>query len=275
MTARWLAIRIHPGRNREAVLAALFAAGAAAVEELGDELVTQLADRGQTDGLAVALRAAAGEARFTISSVEPTDWSVRWRESIRRHELGALTITPPWLADGADPRRTVVIQPGMAFGTGEHATTRGLARLLQHAVRVGDRAADLGTGSAVLAIAAAKLGAARVAAIELDHDAIANAEENVERNGVADRVTVIEGDAALLLPLVAPVRVITANILSSVLVELLPTMRDALGPDGVALLGGIMERERTEMLAALEVRHWRVLADDVEDGWWGCLVSPA
>ncbi len=76
----------------------------------------------------------------------------------------------------------------------------------------------------MLAIAAAKLGAAHVAAIEIDPDAIENAEENVARNGVAERVAVIEGDAATLLPLVAPVRVVTANIISSVLIELLPAI---------------------------------------------------
>ena len=106
-------------------------------------------------------------------------------------------------------------------------------------VRSGDRVADLGTGSAVLAIAAAKLGASRVAAIELDHDAIGNAEENVKRNGVSDRVTIIEGDASLLLPLVAPLRVITANIISSVLSQMLPAIAAALSPDGQAILSGI------------------------------------
>jgi ribosomal protein L11 methylase PrmA len=76
-----------------------------------------------------------------------------------------------------------VIDPGMAFGTGDHPTTRGVVRLMQGAVRPGDLVADLGAGSAVLSIAAIKLGAARAAAIEFDPDAIGNAEENVARNG--------------------------------------------------------------------------------------------
>jgi ribosomal protein L11 methyltransferase len=100
----------------------------------------------------------------------------------------------------------------------------------------------------VLSIAAAKLGASRIVAIELDADAIENAEENVRRNGVGDRVSVIEGDAASLLPLVAPVRVVTANIISSVLIDLLPTMASALEADGCAILSGILVSERSMMV---------------------------
>jgi ribosomal protein L11 methyltransferase len=166
-----------------------------------------------------------------------------------------------------------VIEPAMAFGTGEHETTRGVVRLLQSVIRAGDIVADLGSGSAVLAIAAARLGAARVVAIELDHDAIGNAEENVARNGVSDRVTVIEGDAALLLPLVAPVRVVLANIISSVLVELLPAIADALSRDGAAILSGILVEERPEMMRVLESAGWSVVSEDREGQWWSVSIA--
>jgi ribosomal protein L11 methyltransferase len=161
----------------------------------------------------------------------------------------------------------------MAFGTGEHATTRGVIRLLQRVLAHGDRVADLGSGSAVLAIAAAKLGAAHVAAIEIDHDAIGNAEENVARNRVADRVVVIEGDAAMLLPLVAPVRVITANIVSSVLIGLLPLMANALAGGGRAILSGILIDERDMMVRALSDGGWRIEAEDHEENWWSATVA--
>src|SRR5690606_2666724 len=150
---------------------------------------------------------------------------------------------PPWLAGSMDPATTIVVDPGMAFGTGEHATTRGVVRLLHETVREGDSVVDLGAGSAVLAIAAAKLGAATVIAVELDPDAIPNAEFNVTANGVADRVIVLQGDAALFLPLVAPVRVVLANIISSVLVALLPVIRESLANGGVAILSGILLEE--------------------------------
>jgi ribosomal protein L11 methyltransferase len=161
----------------------------------------------------------------------------------------------------------------MGFGTGEHATTRGVVRLMQRVVRAGDTVADLGSGSGVLAIAAAKLGATQVAAIEIDPDAIGNAEENVGRNGVGDRVTVIEGDAALLLPLVAPVRIVLANIISTVLLDLLPVIRESLSPGGSAILSGILVEERPELLDAL-ADGWSVVAEDREDIWWSVLVEP-
>ena len=163
----------------------------------------------------------------------------------------------------------------MAFGTGEHPTTRGVIRLMQRVVRAGDRVADLGAGSAVLAIAAAKLGARGVAAIELDPDALENAEWNVLRNGVGDVVRVIGGDAAVLLPLVAPVRVVLANIVSSVLLELLPGIDDALEMGGRVILSGILLDERPELVRALNERGWRLESEDQEEGWWSTVIARA
>jgi ribosomal protein L11 methyltransferase len=139
---------------------------------------------------------------------------------------------------------------------------------MQGIVRPGDVVADLGAGSAVLSIAAAKLGAARVAAIELDHDAIENAEENVAANAVSDRVEVIEGDASTLLPLLAPVRIILANIVSSVLIPLLPLMRSSLTADGQAILSGILIEERDTFTAALNTHGWTIEREITEDVWW-------
>jgi ribosomal protein L11 methyltransferase len=269
----WLTVRVMPGSRRDAVMAALFEAGAQGVQELGDKLITQVPDRATADAISAAAIAASPDAVVETEALPDVDWSVAWKQSIRAQTLGALTVTPPWLADGLDPAMTIAIEPGMAFGTGEHATTRGVVRLLQSVIRSGDHVADLGTGSAVLAIAAAKLGAASVAAIELDPDAIGNAEENVVRNGVADRVTVIEGDAASLLPLVAPVRVITANIISSVLLELLPVLVSSLASDGRVILSGILFTERDDMIRAVTAAGWRVEAEDQEDAWWSTTIA--
>ncbi len=271
--AAWVTVRVEPGALRDRVAAALFEAGAQGLQEVGDALVTHVPGQTIADALVCAALAASPDARVETSPLDAVDWSERWKDSIRIHRLGRLAIAPPWLADGLDPERTIVIEPEMAFGTGEHATTRGVIRLMQPTIREGDRVADLGAGSAVLAIAAAKLGARHVAAIEIDHDAIANAEENVQRNAVAHRVTVIEGDAAVLLPLVAPVRVITANIISSVLLALLPAIESALQPDGCAIVSGILSSERNEMLRALEQHGWVVTAEDEEDAWWSAAIA--
>jgi ribosomal protein L11 methyltransferase len=264
----WLSVRVRPGADREAVVAALFAAGGQALQEVGDELLTQLPDTTDTDSLVRAVRERSPDAEVQIAVAPDVDWLSEWKRGARVQELGAITIVPPWLADGRDAARTVIIEPAMAFGTGDHATTRGVVRLLQRILRPGDVVADLGAGSAVLSIAAAKLGASRVAAIEIDPDAIGNAEENVERNGVSDRVTIVEGDAQVLLPLVAPVRLVLANIIAEVLRDLLPSIGRALTDDGAVILSGILLDERESMLETLRSGGWSVIAEDREDVWW-------
>ncbi len=145
---------------------------------------------------------------------------------------------------------------------------------MQGVVRAGDVVADLGAGRAVLSIAAAKLGAARVAAIELDYDSIGNAEENVLANGVEACVEVIEGDAAILLPLLAPVRVVLANIISSVLIPLLPTIRTSLANEGQAILAGILCEEADAMRRVLDADGWTIQREDTEDVWWSVQIAP-
>lgn len=274
----WQTIRVCAGdeASREAMIAALIATGAGGVEEQGQLLITHVP--GGTD--LAALYAAAAELPSTSIEIEElgiVDWSTRWPTRVGIQRLGAITIAPPWLADEAksDDSQLVVIEPAMAFGTGEHETTRGVVRLLQRAVQPGDSVADLGAGSAVLAICAIKLGARRAFAIEMDEDAIPNAEENTARNGIADRVAVLHGDAFSLLPVVAPVRIIVANIISSVLIRLAPVMRRALAPDGVAILSGILRSERDDVLSALREDGWRCLEEDAEGDWWSGIVAPA
>jgi ribosomal protein L11 methyltransferase len=272
---RWLSVRVRPGSQRDAVVAALFRLGAQGIQEVDDQLVTLLADDSMADDVTCAVLAASPDARIETEPAQRVDWTERWKSALHAHVVGPLVVAPPWLADASDPNRTVVIDPGMAFGTGEHATTRGVIRLLPSVLRDGDRVADLGAGSAVLSIAAVKLGARHSFAIEVDPDAIGNAEENVARNGVSGRVAVLEGDATLLLPLVAPVDVVLANIISSVLVPLLPLMASALVPRGHAILSGILREERSEMLTALDAGGWRVEREDIEDIWWTVAIARA
>ena len=269
----WTTIRVRGFQDRPSVIHALFALGADGVQELEAEVVTSLRE----PDIAAVRRAITGADAAATIDASPTpdiDWSAAWKDRIRAQDLGGIVITPPWLAKEHEPARSVVIDPGMAFGTGEHETTRGVVRLMQKVVRKGDVVADLGAGSAVLAIAAAKLGASRAVAIELDPDAIGNAEENVERNGVAGTVSVIAGDAESLLPLVAPVRVIFANIISSVLLSLLPAMRSALTKDGQAILSGILLEERNVMESALRAGGWTIVDTDAEGIWWSVAIAP-
>lgn len=270
----WHSVRVEPGEaERDAVLAALFAAGAQGVHEDGSALVTHFPPESDMDGVTAAVREADGDARVTVGRAPDVDWSEAWKDRLSTQVVGALRIAPPWLAAGLDARSTVIVDPGMAFGTGDHPTTRGVARLMQRVLRPGSRVADLGAGSGVLAIAAAKLGARIVTAVELDPDAIGNAVENVGRNGVADVVHVVEGDALLLLPLLAPVDLILANIISSVHLALLPAMAGALGPGGRAILSGILRDERAMMVERLDAGGWAIEDEDAEDIWWSATIS--
>ncbi len=287
----WTALRVHCSGDpttcdRARLLAVLFDHGATAVQDDDGSLVTYFgADR---DVAAATQAIAIADARAHVETVQvpEVDWTEQWKVGVHAHRVGALTVAPPWLAAGLDPVRTIVVDPAMAFGTGEHPSTRGVLRLMQGVVRAGDVVADLGTGSGVLAIAAAKLGARRVAAIEIDPVGIPNAEANVARNGVAERVHVLEGDAGVLLPLLTPVRVVLANILAPVLVELLTTIRTALATDGRAILGGMLLSERDTMVEILTRAGWVVVGDDIESGvgvagpdgeapWWSAIIAPS
>ena len=269
----WLSVRVVPAHERDAALAALFAAGAQGVHEDGLALVTHFPPETNVAGIAQAVQGADPGADVTIDVAADTDWSEAWKALLSTQHVGVLHIAPPWLAAELDADRTVIIDPGMAFGTGDHPTTRSVVRLMQRIPIQAAKVADLGAGSAVLSIAAAKLGARTVTAVELDPDAIGNATENVERNAVAAVVHVVEGDATLLLPLLAPVDVILANIVSSVHIELLPVMADALSPGGRAVLSGILRDERAMMSARLEVSGWVVDDEDIEDIWWSATIS--
>ena len=269
----WRSVRVVPGGDRDAALAALFEAGAQGVHEDGAALVTHFPPESDVEGIARVVRDADPGADVVLGHASDTDWSEAWKALLSTQVVGSLCIAPPWLAAGLDLERTIVIDPGMAFGTGDHPTTRGVTRLMQKLPMSGARVADLGAGSAVLAIAAAKLGARTVTAVELDPDAIGNAIENVERNGVADVVHVVEGDALLLLPLIAPVDIVLANIVSSVHLALLPAVASSLSDNGRVVLSGILRDESAMMREYFDRSGWTMVDEDVEDIWWSATIS--
>lgn len=271
---KWIEVRVANAKNRDAVIAALFAEGSLGVQENGNDIVTYFPSSANIARLYDLISAKSPESTTSITPAVLPEMR-DWQGTVRRQIVGALTISPPWLANGLEPKTTVIIEPAMAFGTGDHPTTRGVLRLMQTISFHDQVVADLGAGSAILAIAAAKLGARSVIAMELDGDAAGNATENIARNVVGDRVHFIEGDAFAILPLVAPVDIVFANILSSVLLELLPTIHDSLVSQGKAILSGILSDERPTMLRALHNNEWHIDDEDIEGEWWSVLISRA
>ena len=229
---RWVTVRVVPAGAPDIVANFLFSEGAACVQEDAGALITSFPESVRLDEFRSGILSLDPRAEVTLG--EPAEFAGSLHGTVASCVVGSLIVAPPWEAWRHPPERTIIIEPAGAFGTGEHPTTRGVLRLMQGTVAKDDVVADLGAGSAVLSIAAAKLGAARVAAIELDEAAISNAEENVAANGVEQIVSVIQGDAATLLPL----------------------------------------HERPRMLDAFRDGGWSLEKEDYEEEWWSALIVP-
>ena len=230
-------------------------------------------------------RDAAGRAltpRFEVSAVEVSDedWARRSQENLTPITVGRITVVPGvrsrFSRDDPPEREnrdltplTIVILPSMGFGTGHHATTRLCLAALQ-AIDLTDRVMlDVGTGSGVLAIAAARLGAARAHGIDDDADAIQSAQENLTRNPEARHVTFETIDlAARTLP---SADVVTANLTGALLLRSAPALLAAVRPRGTLILSGIQSDERDQVregFASAEI-GW----ESEEDGWVGLAVK--
>ena len=188
-------------------------------------------------------------ATFSIEAVPEQDWSESWKAQIKATTAGRLWVGPPWLeADAPERAIKVVIEPGMAFGTGDHATTHFCLEALDRALadKHGASVLDVGTGSAVLAIAARKLGAGRVVGTDNDPVAIRVAQENAARNGAEQ----LELSTSELGAVEGTFDVVLANILCNTLVDLAPAITAKLAPRGVLVLAGILANQADEVLAA-------------------------
>lgn len=283
---QWLVLTVHAPSEESVpdLVDALVALGGAAVEEHGETLVTYLADPGDADGAADAARAALADAAGEPVAVEwrwqaHEDWAEQWKRGLGPRKVGErLIVAPTWaVPDSVDDAVLIVLDPEMAFGTGEHATTRGVLRLLQACIRAGDRVLDVGSGSGILAIAAVKLGAAEALGVELEAEAVEAAARNVARNDVADRVTMREGTvtARTLGETPGVYDLILANILSSVIIPLLPAFRSALRTGGRLLVSGILQTEAPAVVAAAEAAGFDVADEDREEEWWSARLEPA
>lgn len=213
-----------------------------------------------------------GPARVTSRLVRSEDWANAWKKHYTTLHVGRrLVIVPSWLSYEAAPDDVVVtLDPGMAFGTGTHPTTQLCLVALEEVLSPGDRLLDLGTGSGILAIAAAKLGSA-VLALDIDARAWAVAQENALMNGVQDAVVVshgtLEGVGATEL-----FDVIVANIVTDTIIAILPSIPKHLKPSGCFVASGIV-RERLAEVEEAWGKAGLVLEEVTTAGEWACVLG--
>lgn len=268
----WHALRITNSASAAEIVAALFEAGAQAVQDIDGAIVTHFPPEARVPEITGMIARIDSGAIVTVTNTPEMDPSAL-HGLVSVQKLDSITIAPPWAANDIDPAGLVIIDPAMGFGTGEHPTTRGVIRLMQRVMKPGATVADLGAGSAILGIAAARLGARRVFAIENDNLAIGNAEANVTGNRVNETVSVIHGDARVLLPLVGPVTLVLANIISSVLIELMPVIYSGIVPGGHAILSGILATERDQIMRSTGSTGLVFMEEDFEGEWWSVLLN--
>ena len=268
----WFAIEVQaPAGQREAVATWLVERTGQAVEERSDGTLVSFAS--DLPG-AVALerdlaRAHGGDVACSRLELPEVDWTTAWRKGLGVRRVGRFTIVPTWIEHQAAPGDLIIrVDPEMAFGSGEHGSTRVAMLLLERVVRPGDFVLDLGAGSGILSIAAVKLGAVRAVGIEVDGETIPVAQQNLVRNNVADRVDLLEGEAGQLAPLLPRAQVVVSNILRLVNVALLPEIRDALAPGGSAIFSGMEDKEADQFRVPLVAGGFDVADEVVDDGWW-------
>lgn len=277
---RWLVVSLRASvpADLESLGFFLMEAGAVGVEERGGTLLAYFPGPENEGPLLkglheeMALRAGSGGVEISWWWQEQEEWATLWRRGLAPRQITPrLGVTPTW--EGAPPPlpgvRWVRLDPGMAFGTGEHATTRGCLRLLDRLLSPGERVADVGAGSGILSISAALLGAGGVTAFECDEVACQVARENARLNGVAEAVAIrhetVEGEVPLPG---GPYHGILANLQRSLLVPLLSSFSRSLLPGGWVVVSGMLEEEREELLGAAEGRGFSLAEEDREEGWW-------
>jgi ribosomal protein L11 methyltransferase len=208
---------------------------------------------------------------LTVTAAEDADWTTTWREGYAPMRIGRLTLVPTWLEVPADAHLVIRLDPGMAFGTGLHPTTRSCLELLQEIRPMPPDVLDVGTGSGILALAALRLGARRVVGYDIDRLAVEASTANAAANDLSARFEARFGtlpDApSEAFPLVL------ANLVATVLVELGPRLAAHGTPGGRLIASGIIDTRADEVAAALAVSGFSVTERRVDGDWVSLLAE--
>ena len=213
-----------------------------------------------------------GTLATTLVAVDEEDWLNNWKQYYKPLPIGSrLLVLPSWEACPETDRTVLKLDPGMAFGTGAHQTTRMCLEFLEKTVREGDTMLDLGCGSGILSIAARLLGAKSAVAVDIDPIAEKIAYENAAMNGIADGYRVLIGnvlsDARVQREIAGQYPVVAANIVADVIIALAPLARTLTAPGGVFLVSGIIDERVDEVKQALKNSGFSVPEHSRAEGW--------
>ena len=240
---------------------------------------TELTERLQKiEAELAAVEKRIGKFRFgpaLFRHVTEEDWSDEWKQYFHVTRVGKhIVIKPSWEDYESEPEDVVLeLDPGMAFGTGTHPTTVLVLEALEKMIRPDTTLFDVGTGSGILAMTAAKLGAKNVKAVDIDGVAVRTAKENIEKAGMQDRIEVRQGD--LLHGTEGKADVIVANILADIIIMLLPDIPGKLKEDGLFFASGIIEDYQQDVTEAAEKAGLRVKETTRIKDWVGLLMEKA
>lgn len=215
------------------------------------------------------------DAEVTQTGVKEEDWADSWKQYYKPIKTGdRLVIVPVWETYDPTPDEiTVLMDPGMAFGTGTHETTRLCAALLEQYVTPGCTMLDVGCGSGILAICAAKLGASQCFACDIDPQAVKVAVENTKLNDTPNVKCAVSDLLKQTEKVEGGYQVAAANIVADVIIRLAPDIGAYLADDGVLIVSGIIIERAEETVAALNEAGFRVIDDRRENGWYAAAVK--
>ena len=241
----------------------------AAIHEDAAPSVWRVFFRGATtrDAACAAVGSLRG-VRVSAIDVPDEDWARRSQEGLHAIAAGGLIVAPPWDVPRGGSTPVIIIEPSMGFGTGHHATTRLCLLLLQQLDLRGARVLDIGTGSGVLALAAWKLGAADVVAIDNDPDALDNARNNVARNGAAAAIDIVRDDLETLR--IERADIVLANLTGAVLVRHAADLRALAAEDGYAIVSGFAPQDAAVIRQAFA--GLSAIAEQSEGEWAAMLL---
>lgn len=216
-----------------------------------------------------------GSLEVSLQNLKEEDWEESWKQYYQPIPIGEhLLIVPQWLSpENKEHRIPVILDPGMIFGTGAHASTQMCLRALEAVIHGGERVIDLGSGSGILSIAALLLGADTAAGVDIDPKAEDIARENAALNGLtAPRFTAVTGnvigDKAMMERLSAGgYDVVLANIVADVIIPLSAVVPHFLRPDGVFICSGILNTRLPEVIAAIESAGLTITQQEMQDDW--------